>query len=156
MEGVCYVYFISMKIYQDIPRDILIVWSRVGRFHSRFARSPAPAKMVLRHHFRMVSNFHVLSPNKWAYALPSWGRGAEESRSIDWMIEVLRNASIQGSLSGSSGKIVVRLIIAAFVDFISETAGPDTFVDINFTLKYVKTRWRVLMCFEKLPVSKWW
>jgi len=145
MEGVCYVYFISMKIYQDIPRDILIVWSRVGRFHSRFARSPAPAKMVLRHHFRMVSNFHVLSPNKWAYASPSWGRGAEESRSIDCMIEVLRNAVLTKrvdprKLVGFQRKIVVRLIIAALVDFISETAGPDTFVDINFTLKYVKTR----------------
>ena len=53
------------------------------------------------------------------------------------MIKVL-NASRK--LVGFQRKIVVRLITAALVDFISETAGPDTFVDISFTFKYVKTR----------------
>jgi len=100
----------------------------------------------------------IVSRQKLANARPSYGREVQEYWLTDWTAtKMLKDRSedphhwtiliyqwIQGSLSGINGKLSSGSLVD-LVDLISEMAGSSTYLWSIFTLKYSKTRWRILM-----------
>lgn len=151
-EHMLHLFYIYEKLPGWSERCILIRWSQVGCFYFRFTWGTAQAS-----HFQ-IFNPHAWSPdNNWPMRVQAT---AEKSRSIGWSwttIEMLKDRPedphhrtilihqwIQGSLSGFNGKMSSGRFVD-LVDLISEMAGSGTYMGSIFTLKYAKTRWRMLM-----------